>query len=149
MPSKYQKLNSLQWSSRCGHFCDNSAYEFSSQSSFNWNKQVYFTISSPCFLTAALVPALQLISERKKNVNLCLMLINSVKVTARCRLTCFDTFCCGSSLLLTGQGSLCNGQSYQGSGQRLQDLWSEFYAHAYCAFSRAPSSVRYEQRRGV
>lgn len=117
MPSKYQNLNPLQWSSSCCHSPDNLGPRVQLTAFCNWNKQVYFTIprvrvfsqqpwSLPCSL-----------SWEGKKLNLCLMLANSIKVTAGCLWTCSDTSAWGSSLEVPGQGSFYEGETFQGLGQ--------------------------------
>lgn len=117
MPSKYQNLNPLQWSSRCCNFPDNLGPRAQLTAFCSWNKQVYFTIprvgvfsqqpwSLPCS-----------VSHEGKKLNFCFVLANSIKVTAGCLLTCSDTSAWGSSLEVPGQGSFHAGELYQGLGQ--------------------------------
>lgn len=134
MPSKYQNLNPLQWTSRCCHFPDNLGPWVQLTTFCNWNKQVYFTTprvrvfsqqpwSLPCGLSW----------DGKKNVNLCLMLANSIKVPAGCLSTCSDTSAWGSSLEVPGQGSLHQGQPHQGLGQRpVRAEVPDFCLHPAC-----------------
>lgn len=51
-------------------------------------------------------PCLVAYLRKAKNLNPCLVLTDSVEVTAGCQLTCPGMFACGSRLLQAGQGSL-------------------------------------------